>query len=89
MNIITLTIKSKTKYGKIFPKLKFSDSICILPSSLDNLGKSFDVSTKKDVFPYTFVSKDNLNYKGKLPDFSYYKNITQDEYNNINNSIKE
>lgn len=89
MNIITLTIKSRTKYGKIYPKLKFSDSICILPSSLDNLGKSFDVTTKKDVFPYTFVNKDNLNYKGDLPDFSYYKNISQNEYNNIKNSIKE
>src|SRR5699024_6282439 len=89
MNIITLTIKSSTKYGKIYPKLKFSDSICILTSSLDNLAKSFDLTTKKDIFTYTFVNKDNLNYKGDLPDFSYYKNISQDEYNNIKNSIKE
>lgn len=89
MNIITLTIKSKTKYGKIFPKLKFSDSICIIPSSLDSLAKSFDVATKKDIFPYTFVHKDNLEYSGDIPDFKYYKNISLDEYNNIKNSIKK
>ena len=53
-------------------KLKFLDSICLLPSSLAELGNSFKVETLKDFFPYNFVRADNLNYIGSLPDIKYF-----------------
>ena len=38
------------------------DSYLLLPQSLEKLGKTFNVSTLKDIFPYTFVNKFNFNY---------------------------
>lgn len=32
------------------------------------------MDTIKDLFPYLFVNKDNLNYEGVLPDLKYYEN---------------
>jgi hypothetical protein len=35
-------------------------------------------------FPYEFMdSKDKMNYNGTKPDFSYYKDITVEEYDKI------
>jgi len=72
--IISLTIKNDDKIC-----LKFKDSLKILVNSLESLGKSFDVPVKKDIFPYSFVKRDKLNYVGKLPSQRYYKNLS--DYN--------
>lgn len=85
-DIISISITSKSKVGKIKPKLIFNDSICILPSSLEKLGKSFNVETIKGVFPYSFVNENNLNYKGPKPDINFFNDkVTKDVYNNLTN----
>jgi hypothetical protein len=52
--------------------LKFMDSIALLPSSLASLGEAFKVEVRKGIFPYDFVNENNLDYKGELPNYSYY-----------------
>lgn len=47
--------------------LTFYDSYQLLPSSLRKLAISFNTNTKKDIFPYDFVKKHNLNYVGPVP----------------------
>jgi hypothetical protein len=66
--------------------LYFRDSFLLLPSSLDDLAKAFNVGSK-GIFPYKFVNNedipaDALNYKGQIPDFKYFDGISRDEYNN-------
>lgn len=58
--------------GKKF-KVKFTDSIALLPFSLAKLGQSFKVDTLKGIFPYSFVNKYNLNYIGEMPEYKYYE----------------
>lgn len=55
-----------------------------MPSSLRKLGISFDTNTKKDIFPFDFINKHNLNYIGSVPPINTFplgtfKNIA--EYN--------
>jgi hypothetical protein len=52
--------------------LTFYDSYQLLPSSLRKLGLSFNTSQKKDIFPYIFVNKDNLNYVGPVPSMEFF-----------------
>jgi len=64
-------------------EISFRDSYQILLASLKKLGKSFQVDTQKSIFPYNFVNKDNLKYKGNVPDIEYFESadISIDEYN--------
>jgi len=85
LDVISVTLTSRIKSGKIKPRLKFSDSIRILPSSLDRLGKAFGVEITKGQFPYTFVNAGNLKYVGCLPDISDYNSntMTVENYNKL------
>jgi hypothetical protein len=69
--------------------IHFKDSFQILPNSLKLLCESFDVSTKKSIFPYAFVNADNvsLDYIGEIPKYNFFSNITVDEYTNYCNNI--
>jgi len=70
-----------TKY-KI--NINFKDSYLMLPSSLRKLSDSFKVENKKGIFPVLF---NNINYIGEVPDISYFKNITLEEYSNYKNNF--
>lgn len=61
--------------------VQFRDSQQILTASLRNLAKAFGVDTKKSIFPYSFVNKDNLDYIGPIPDFKYFDGISSLDYN--------
>lgn len=76
--IISLIIN----YGKDLEyQIDFRDSYLILLNSLLKLSKAFNVENEKTIFPYFFVNKDNLNYKGKVPDIKYFNKIDELEYN--------
>ena len=75
--IIQITI-SKNKH-----KFTIKDSYAILPDSLYNLGKNFEVETLKTRFPYNFAKKENLFYIGDTPNKIHYKDISDEEYNSI------
>lgn len=79
--IIKVTIK-KGIYSVVI-----MDSYCILTSSLYELCESFNVKTKKSVFPHSFAIKNNLFYKGVIPSKDYYKNISNDEYNKLKDNL--
>ncbi len=73
------------KVSFIKGKHKFSiiDSYCMLPESLAKLGKNFNVTTLKSIFPYKFATEYNLFYRGVTPSFDMYNNITRDEYTDL------
>ena len=48
-------------------RIVLQDSYKVLPLSLAELGRVFDVEIKKGDFPHTFVTADNLNYIGPSP----------------------
>lgn len=88
--IIDLRFKFAQKYS-----LYFRDSLLILPGSLRSLAENFGAKNTelKGVFPYRFVNNSNikLNYVGPIPAFSYFSDISLEEYQKyseefINNS---
>jgi hypothetical protein len=69
---VSKTIIDKlTKKEKVI-KLTFYDSYQLLPSSLRKLTTSFNTNTKKDIFPYDFVTQFNLNYIGVVPNMNLF-----------------
>lgn len=72
--------------------ITFRDFLLILPLSLKDLAKNFNVFGLKGLFPYSFLNDSinnnvDLNYKGEVPNKFYFNsNLEQVEYNNY---IKE
>jgi len=58
-------------------KLLIKCSYKIIPKSLNSISKAFKISDKLP-FPHLFSNKNNLFYKGSIPDLIYFK--TDDEY---------
>jgi len=62
----------------------FKDSYLLLPSSLRKLGKSFNVESLKGFFPYALS---DINYKGIVPEFKYFNNVSIEDYNKYKDSF--
>jgi len=77
----------KLKITKDKHSVNIVDSYCILSDSLSNLGKSFGVDTLKSHFSYTFAKENTLFYIGPTPSISYYNDISQRDYDTINQPI--
>lgn len=60
--------------------ITFKDSLLMLPMSLRSLSEAFDVDHKKGFFPVLF---NDIGYKGRLPAFKLWGNISHKEYNNM------
>lgn len=71
-------IKISKKVGKKWYNVVLLDSLYQLPFKLEVLGRKFDTEVKKTTFPYEFVNKDTLFYKGVRPSPTYYKNKVSD-----------
>lgn len=80
-NILSLTI-TKDAGTKQSIKIVIKDSYLLLPSSLRNLCKSFNLEIGKGSFPHKFASLENLNYIGKLPSFTFFE---KDSFESIKN----
>ena len=84
--------KTKDNKGRI--KYSYSlgirDSMLLLPSSLEKLGKAFGVETQKDIYPYYFPNKNNLNYIGAVPEYKFFdsKKVSIIDYNNYVNRFE-
>ena len=63
---LTLTFKTNDENLKFY-RIDFRDSLQLLIMSLRKLAISVDV--QKGIFPYGFVTEDNLNYIGNVPEF--------------------
>ena len=84
--IIDLQMKfAHNKYS-----INFRDSLLLLPDSLNRLASNFGCRLK-GIFPYKFVINNeiNLNYKGPIPDFKYFDNLTLEEYNNYSSQFRQ
>lgn len=66
--------------GGTWHRINLKDSLPILPSSLRDLAKSFNVDEQKGYFPYRFVSKNTLFYVGNVPEKKYYESISDQDY---------
>jgi len=73
-SILSLKIKYLNK------EIILLDSLQLIPHNLENILISFNCGIKKGYFPYSFVTKENLNYIGDKPLKEYYKNISESEY---------
>jgi hypothetical protein len=58
----------------------FKDSYLLLPLSLRNLCKAFDVSASKSFFPFMLT---NIFYKGILPKIEFWTEISLSEYEKL------
>jgi hypothetical protein len=61
-------------------KIIFKDSLLLLLTSLKSLCKSFKIEDSKSIFPHLFVNNNNLEYKGDVPNFNNFINISKKEY---------
>jgi hypothetical protein len=80
--IIELTIIKKLPQNKII-KITIIDSYLFFPYPLEDLSVTFKCSENKGLFPYDFMCIDTLNYKGVIPDISFYKDIDYKQYKNL------
>jgi len=74
--------------------ITFKDSLLLLPSSLSNLSKSFQIETPKEIFPRKLFENENFvaDYISKVvPDYKYFndKEVSLAEYENYKNSFIE
>nr|YP_010691084.1 DNA polymerase [Phellinus igniarius]WBU93185.1 DNA polymerase [Phellinus igniarius] len=75
-------INLKIKYGSNKTYfINFKDSYLLLPLSLRNLAEQFKVDTLKSIFPYNFVTKENLNYVGPIPSLEFFEDVSDLDYN--------
>jgi hypothetical protein len=80
--IINLQLSFGLKYN-----IHFRDSLLMMPLSLKQLTQSFKVDNK-DLFPIFAANDLSLNYVGNVPNKSYFKDISESDYNNYVNSFK-
>lgn len=76
--------KSSIKYIQ-YNNIKFYD-LCLHYNygGLKGTAKSFKLDIKKDVFPYSFVNKNNLFYTGNIPDMKFWNSSNDyNEYINL------
>lgn len=84
---LVYNLSGKRKYS-----IYFRDSLLMLPASLRKLGHSFNVDTKKTIYPYKFVNQKNinLNYVGEVPEFKFFNTINiQEIYKKFNGDVEE
>lgn len=56
-----------------YSNIKFLDISCFYTGSLKTVAGAFRLESK-GVFPYRFPNKDNLDYKGNVPELKYWNN---------------
>lgn len=78
--VLKLTIEKKVNNKT--KKVKILDSIAILNDDLKSLCEKYNIDkTKvKGNFPHAFSQTRNLFYIGNTPDFSYYEDMSFDDY---------
>lgn len=62
-------------------KITFVDSANLLKGRLRDLCEAFNIDIGKGYFPYKFVRSDTLKYVGQTPSYSYWSDISKDDYN--------
>lgn len=76
-----------------YNNIRILDLRCYYVGSLDTLADDFKLEISKGVFPYDFVTKNNLDYIGSVPDVKYWKSQADyDEYvkkNGLTFNMKE
>jgi DNA polymerase family B len=83
--LITIQFKFNNPNSDKAIVIHFRDSYQILKSSLDKLGKNFQVDTLKGKFPHRFVTEVGLDYIGAMPEFKYFDKLTLEEYDSLCN----
>ena len=56
-----------------YDKLKFIDSLSFMKLSVRNMPKTFGLTgIQKGYYPYLFLTEENLDYLGEIPDLSFF-----------------
>ena len=61
-----------------YKKVTVLDSYAHIPLPLRSFTKIFGLETKKGDFPIKFISNNNIDYRGKIPDKKYFVNESKD-----------
>ena len=80
-----ISIKITTPKGY---SITLKDSYQLLPSSLANLAKNFNVEDK-GIFPYEFPNENNLGYSGEVPSRFFFNTINDQDYLEYKNSYNK
>lgn len=70
----------EVKFIKEKRSITLLDSSLFLPNTLRKLALDFNCSVDKGYFPYTFVNKYNLGYKGETPHVKYFTELSKIDY---------
>jgi DNA polymerase type B, organellar and viral len=85
--LISIKLKLNIK-GYKNKTIIFKDSMLLLPPSLRDLCKAFNIVESKGVFP---MNLNDINYSSEFPSFKYFTDLSLQEYllilNNYNNKI--
>jgi len=79
--LFSITLKLNLK-GHTTKTIIFKDSYLMLPYSLRELCNSFKIKNSKGYFP---ILLNDINYKGVLPNFEFFKSISISQYLNLKN----
>lgn len=82
-DVLSLKVTCYMNNSKEPNKIIFKDSMAILPFSLRDLGRNFEIKETKGYFPYVFCNEKTLFYSGKTPDIEFYKGISSKEYKKL------
>lgn len=90
-SILKLTISIKLKTNSKAIKISIVDSLNLLNASLDDLAKEFKSETQKTYFPYLFVSRNTLAYRGTTPAIEFYPKLNKEVEKDITiyNTLKK
>lgn len=80
--VLKLDIAFETGKRKKKCHIKFLDSFLLLPSSLKDLSKSFNIQHKKSIFPLLFLNEEHvsLDYIGTVPEYKYFPGSYTDKF---------
>lgn len=56
----------------VINNIRFLDTLCLFPMSLNRLAKSFGLKSVKGFFPHKFNIPLNYAYRGRIPDIGYF-----------------
>nr|QWO71426.1 DNA polymerase [Termitomyces sp. T73sscA] len=70
----------EVKFIKEKRSITLLDSSLFLPNTLRKLALDFSCTVDKGYFPYTFVNKYNLLYKGKTPNVKHFTGLSEIDY---------
>lgn len=83
-----ISFSFRPNWKKDFGSVTFLDSYLLLPNSLKKLGDSFETTTTKSIGAANPILLNDINYRGAVPAYKYFKNTSLEDYNAYKETYK-